>query len=154
MTGSLQNTLTQNPTCNLVGSDNLGPLVCLSDPSASDNPNPLTFFYFWFSGLELICVSILSASKCFSEFLCLSWADLEQVCKKSKANSLDDQATHLEPPLIVWPQTKNSKIYTKSSVLHLLVTLESRKVLSLDNLSPWLWMLILRGLLSFATLTD
>ena len=139
---------------NSIGSDNPASVECLSDPRASDNPIPLNLFCFLFSDLGLIRMSIFSASKCFSEFIWLSWADLEQVCMKSKANSLDDQATHLEPPLIVRSRTKNYKTKTKSSALHLLVTLEFRKVLSLVNLSPWLWMLILRGLLSFATLTD
>jgi hypothetical protein len=54
---------------------------------------------------------------------------------KSKANSSNGQATNSEPLLIVRSRTRNYKTYTKSSVLHLLVILESRKVLNLDELS-------------------
>ena len=146
--------MSQTPTCIPIGSDNPGALTCLSDPSILGLSEPTENFLFLFSDLELIWTSILSASKCFSEFLCLSWVDLEQVCNKSKANSSNGQATNSEPLLIVRSRTRNCKTYTKSSVLHLFVTLESRKVLNLANLSPWLWMLKLRGLLSFATLTD
>ena len=67
------------------------------------------------------------------------------------ANSWNGQATNFEPLFIVRSWTKNYKTYTKSTVLHLLVTLESRKVLNLDDLSPCRCMLILRGLLSYAT---
>ena len=48
-------------------------------------------------------------SFCFFEFHSMFWVDLEQVCMKSKANSLDDQATNFEPPLIVRSWTKNYK---------------------------------------------
>ena len=53
----------------------------------------------------------------------------------SKANStLVKLLTH-ELLFIVRSRTKNYKTYIKSSVLHLL---ESRKVLNLEDLSPWL----------------
>ena len=67
-----------------------------------------------------------------------------------KANStLFKLLTH-EHLFIVWSRTKNYKTYTKSSVLHFLMTLESRKVLNLEGLSPWLVdHKILRGLLSY-----
>ena len=91
-----------------------------------------------FPHLDLIGSSILSYSKCFSDFHSLSWAELEQVCKNSKANStLVKLLTH-EPLFIVRSRTKNYRIYTKSSVLHLLGTLESRKVLNLEDSSLWL----------------
>jgi hypothetical protein len=54
---------------------------------SSDNPVLLCFSDFLFSDLDLIGSSILSSSKCFSEFHSLSWAELEQVCMNFKANS-------------------------------------------------------------------
>ena len=131
-------------------------VLCCVYPTTvySDYPNPLRISCFcfltwsWFEHRFFLLPSV------FSEFLCLSWVDLEQVCKNSKANSSNDQATNFEPPFIVRSRTRNYKTYTKSSVLYLLVTLESRKVLNLVNMSLWLWMLKLRGLLSLATLTD
>ena len=68
----------------------------------------------------------------------------------SKANStLVKLLTH-ELLFIVRSRTKNYKTYIKSSVIHFLVTLESRKVLNLEGLSPWLVdHKILRGLLSY-----
>ena len=65
----------------------------------SDYPGTLRFSYFWFSDLDLICSLILSTSKCFSDFHSLSWADLEQVCINSKANSWNGQATNFWTPL-------------------------------------------------------
>ena len=129
-------------------------VLCCVYPTTvySDYPNPLRISclcfltWSWFEHRFFLLPSI------FSEFLCLSWVNLEQVYKNSKANSSNDQATNFEPPFIVRSRTRNYKTYTKSSVLHLLVTLESRKVLNLVNLSPCRWMLILRGLLLFATL--
>ena len=79
-------------------------------------------------------MSIFSASKCFSEFPWPSRVDLEQVCMKSKTNSLNGQATNFEPLFVIRSRTKNYKTYTKSSVLHLLVTLESRNILNIVNL--------------------
>jgi hypothetical protein len=52
----------------------------------------------------------------------------------------------LEPPLIVRSRTKNYKTSTKSSVLHLLVILETRNVL---NLHERVLGIELRGLLSY-----
>ena len=113
---------------------------------------PLKFFCFCFlTWIHFGLCFFLLPSAFLSFFACLELI-FEQVCIKSKASSLNGQATNFEPPFIVRSRTRNYKIYTKSSVLHLLVTLESRKVLNLVNLSPWLWMLKLRGLLSFATL--
>ena len=53
----------------------------------------------------------------------------------SKANST---SVKLPTQFLVHSRTRNYKTYAKSSVLHLLVTLESRKVLNLEDLSPWL----------------
>ena len=96
------------------------------------------FLDFLFSDLDLIDSSILSSSKCFSEFYSLSWAELEQVCKNSKANSILVKLLTHEPLFIVRSRTENYKPCTKSSVLHLLVTFESRKVLNLEDSSLWL----------------
>ena len=111
----------------------------------SDSPVTLCFLLFLFSDLDFICSSILSSFKCFSEFHSLSWVELEQVCMKSKANSFLVKLLSQEPPFIVRSRTKNYKIYTKSSVLHLLGTLESRNVLNLEDLSLCWWTWILRG---------
>ena len=98
----------------------------------------LKFLHSLFFDLDLIGSSILSSSKRFSEFHSLSWTELERVCKNSKANStLVKLLTH-EPLFIERSRTKNYKTWTKSSVFHLLVTLESRKILKLGNLSLWL----------------
>ena len=86
-TCSLGNTTSENLTYIPVGSDNPGALKCLSDPSVVGLSEPTEKPLFLFSNLELNWTSILSASKCFSEFLCRSWVDLEQVWKNSKANS-------------------------------------------------------------------
>ena len=56
----------------------------------------------------------------------------------SKANSILVKLLTHELLFIVRSRTKNYKTYIKSSVLHLLVTLESRNVLNLEDLSPWL----------------
>ena len=59
----------------------------------------LSFSDSLFSDLDLIDSSILSSSKCFSEFHSLSSAVLEQVCMKSKANSTFVKLLIHEPPL-------------------------------------------------------
>ena len=61
----------------------------------------------------------------------LSW--IEQVCEISRAKLIWVKLLTREPFLIVRSQTKNYKTQTKSSVLHLLVTLEFWKVLNLEN---------------------
>ena len=83
--------------------------------------------------LELFLSSTFCSSKYFLEFFwaVLDW--IEQVCIVSEAKSIWVKLLTREPLLIVRSQTKIYKTKTKTSVLHLLVTLESRKVLILEN---------------------
>ena len=94
----------------------------------------LTFLVLSRIGLELISFLNFCSSKCFFDFFELSWTEFEQVCKISKANSNWIKLLIQEPLLIVRSRTKNYKTSTKSSALHLLMILDSRKVL---NLNVW-----------------
>ena len=120
---------------------------------APDYPSTLRFSCFSFLTWIWFDLRFFLLSSDFLSFI----AGLELILSKCAWNLRPTQGKvkllTSEPLFIVRSWTKNYKTYTKSSVLHLLVTLESRKVLSLDNLSPRLWMLILMGLLSFVTLT-
>ena len=116
---------------------------------ASVTPVVLIFLIFCWIDLELIFSSIVSSSKYCFDFFELSWTEFEQVCRISKANSNLIKLLTQEPLLIVRSRTKNYEISTKSSILYLLMTLDTRKVL---NLRKWVLgthdCFKLRGLLS------
>ena len=125
----------------------------LSDTTflASDNPVTLCFSVFRFLTWIWFVPRFFLLPSDFLSFI----AYLEQILSKCAWNLRPTQwmvkLLTCELLFIVRSQTRNYKTYTKSSVLHLLVTLESRKVLNLADLSPCRWKLILRGLLSFTT---
>ena len=81
-----------------IGSDNSASLTCLSDLTYSDYPNQQRIscisFLTW-SWFELYFFLLPSV---FLSFLGCLELIFEQVCMKSKANYMNDQATHLEPP--------------------------------------------------------
>ena len=97
-----------------------------TDAKASVKPVLLIFLFCSWIDLDLIFSLIDSFFKCCFGFFGLSWAVFERVCKICKANSILVKLLTQEPLLIVRTRTKNYKTRTKSSVIHLLVTLETR----------------------------
>ena len=70
-------------------------------------PLLLIFLFFAYFDLDLISSSSLSYSKCSFEFFWLSWAELEQMCLISKANSIWIKLLTHKSLLIVQSQTKH-----------------------------------------------
>ena len=106
----------------------------------------LIFFVFCLEWLGVDSFFELLFFKVFSWLLwaVLSW--VEQVCEIFESNSIWIKLLTQEPLLIVWLRTKNYTTSTKSSVIHLLMTRDTRRVLNLSK--RVIGTLELRGLLS------
>ena len=106
---------------------------CCTDALASVSPVQLFFADFLLNWLVVDSSFELLFFQMFSWLFELSWPEFERVCKVSRANSIWIELLTQESLLIVRSRTKNYKTLTKSSVLHLLVTFESRIVLDVEN---------------------